>query len=271
LKSIHDIVKGVFENCIDRNGHSFIFPVCSGGITSSYKLLTTIPINDITEFQLDVIRCIDNETEMTLIFSRKKENEDDHVKNIRILYAVFPRVTGLYKHRILTVFDNGRGNDIVINDYNIGISINPHLKEAFDVLFKRLKCYFLGNKENLEIKQSSTDFVDLEKKAVTATKIEIENKFEIVKTKTFKYFDKDNFPVGTFIKLKFNDPNSVGCYKCKKDDVCNAIITGYSEAYTKIHVATPSMFADNPYIYVFTKNDFVNGYVEVVYKGENYV
>lgn len=97
---------------------------------------------------------------------------------------------------------------------------------------------------------------------------ESDNKIKILKEKTTTSFDVDNFPVGTFIKLKFNDPCSVGCSKFKKDDVCNAIITGYSAAYTKIHVATPSMFADKPYIYVFTKSDFFNGYVEIVYKGD---
>lgn len=95
-----------------------------------------------------------------------------------------------------------------------------------------------------------------------------DSRIKILKEKTIAFFDVDNFPAGTFIKLKFNDPYSVSCYSFKKDDVCNAIITGYSAASTKIHIATPSEFADEPYIYVFTKDDFFNEYVEVVYKGE---
>lgn len=153
---------------------------------------------------------------------------------------------------------------VVLKDpirYNVSYNL-----EEFDSFWQ---CLSPNSTANLYAKLQllKPENIDSDVKSVN----KLDNKIKILKEETITFFDKDNFPVGTFIKLRFNDPNSVGCYKCKKDDVCNAIITGYSAAYTKIHVATPSMFADKPYIYVFTKNDFFNGYVEVVYRGENYV
>lgn len=138
--------------------------------------------------------------------------------------------------------------------------------EEFDSFWQ---CFSPNSMANLNVKLQLLKPGNMESEVKSVNKSD--STIKILKEKTIAFFDVDNFPAGTFIKLKFNDPHSVGCYNSKKGDVCNALITGYSAASTKIHIATPSMFADKPYIYVFTKNDFFNGYVEVVYKGENHV